>query len=309
MAASPSSSVSALTTLTEPHAVPNTISSANEDASADWTTTGQDDEANSLETVAAVAAAAAEALHDAKQHAEAVAAAAEAAVLFTPSSHLHAHAPPPPGIDEETLGPSISSVIASIGANSDAGPSSLAAARDADKTVPAAVGSHSEQAEWRKVIEARVASMNKDSRHVATTQKRFLGEGIELSKPALSCDACQRNNLPCFLAPPHIKCCSCTLKGETCSFGLVRHSRKRKAHAERDSVLRQARSEYIGKLRALHSDLVHEARSRGANDVAELVESKLGACIAEMTEDMEAWVPKDPVIFVKRVKLTPTSSQ
>ncbi|KAK0525946.1 hypothetical protein OC842_005345 [Tilletia horrida] len=174
---------------------------------------------------------------------------------------------------------------------------------EGEKTIPATVGEPAEQAEWREAIEGRMSAMNKDSRHVTTTRKRFLTEGIELSKPLTPCDSCARNHLPCYLAAPHIKCCSCTLKGETCSFGLVRHSRKRKAVAERDTVLRQARSDYVGKWRNLMGRVVDEARAKGAEDIAQMVELRLEACLTEMAEEMEAWVPKDPVAFVKPGKL------
>ncbi|KAE8251327.1 hypothetical protein A4X13_0g4045 [Tilletia indica] len=174
---------------------------------------------------------------------------------------------------------------------------------DSDKAVPSTVGNAKQQQEWRSVIETRMASMNQDSRHVNTTRKRFLSEDAQLSKPTSACDSCSRNGLPCYLSPPHIKCCSCTLKGETCSFGLVRHSRKRKAHAERDSVLRQARLDYIGKWRDLMGQIIDESRKHGAEDVAKLVEDRLGACITEMEEDMEGWVPKEPIALLKPGKL------
>ncbi|CAD6885204.1 unnamed protein product [Tilletia laevis] len=171
------------------------------------------------------------------------------------------------------------------------------------KDIPSTVGGPELQQVWRSAIEARIAAMNQDSRHVHTTQKRFLTADAQLSEPASPCDSCGRNSLPCYLSPPHIKCCSCTLKGETCSFGLVRHSRKRKALSERDTTLRHARQGYIQKWRTLMRSIVTESRSRGAEDIAKLVEDRLGACINEMAEDLESWVPKDPILHVKPGKL------
>ncbi|KAK0551454.1 hypothetical protein OC845_002166 [Tilletia horrida] len=172
-----------------------------------------------------------------------------------------------------------------------------------EEAVPSRVGTAPEQKEWRAVMQARLASMNTSSRHVQTTQKRFLEDEPELSQPLTICEACTRNKLPCYLAPPHPKCFSCVLKGETCSLALIRHSRKRKALAEQDTVLSQARTEYVNRWRSLKQDLVNEARKHGADDLAELVEDKIGACIEEMESDLQAWVPKDPVAFLKSGKL------
>ncbi|KAK0522576.1 hypothetical protein OC842_006424 [Tilletia horrida] len=144
-----------------------------------------------------------------------------------------------------------------------------------------------QQVEWRNAIRARMTTMKIDSGHVITTRKRFLNDTVELVSPEKPCDTCERNHLLCLLSPPHIKCFSCTLKGETCSFGTVRTSQKRQAQREREQAQLQQHQQYMDTWRDLMERIMTTARDAGADDVANMVEHRLDGCMKQMANELE----------------------